>query len=92
MKAKEKLKARILEFTAERKEIMRADDGYYVWWPSREYGGYHDAHSLRILAEILDEKNKDWDEHVRRELGGLDHDQNVSHSQEGETSGSDGTS
>lgn len=42
---------------------------------------------MRLLAEILDEKNKDWDEQVQREIG-EHHDKNVPYSQEGEIAGS----
>lgn len=68
MTAYDKLKARILEHTEEHRDIIMADDGYYVYWPEGYTRGYHDAASLRVLADILDEKNKAWDEEVSREL------------------------
>lgn len=68
----EEAKAGILKVLMTRKALVVADDGYYVYWPSIDgsYGyGYQTAEELRIVADILDEKNKAWDKEVRRELG-----------------------
>lgn len=62
------LRKRIEKIVDERKDIIAGDDGDYVFWPT-EIRGYHTSHELRILADILDDRNKAWDETVRRELG-----------------------
>jgi hypothetical protein len=49
-------------------ELVTGDDGYVVWWPSDK--GAINAWQLRVIADYLDERNKPWDEIVRREMGG----------------------
>ena len=61
------LRKRIEKIVDERRDIITSDDGYQVFWPT-EIRGYHTAHELRILADILDDRNKAWDEEVHREL------------------------
>ena len=57
----EEHKQRIQEF--EEDNIFQDDSGYNVWWPSG-YGGYLTSTDLRIIADLLDESNKEWDAHV----------------------------
>lgn len=47
------------------------EDGYYcLWFDQGVVGnGFFDAHSLRCIADKLDELNKPWDEQIQRELG-----------------------
>jgi len=79
MTAYEELKDRALRHTAEHNDIIMAEDGYYVYWPEGYERGYHDSASLRVLADILDEKNKPWDEQLHRELV---YDKGISDTQE----------
>ena len=44
--------------------IMCADDGYYVFWPKAEQGAYT-PDNLRIIADHIDELNKDWDNQIK---------------------------
>lgn len=68
------LRARIEKVVDERKDIVTNDDGYQVlFWPT-EIRGYHTACELRILADILDDRNMAWDETVSRGLMKEHHD------------------
>ena len=49
-------------------ESVRCDDGYLVWWPTQLSGSFSADH-LRLMADILDEENKEWDEQVKRDVG-----------------------
>ena len=49
-------KQRLLDLTNERSEFTMLEDGFYYYFPSG--GGGFSSHNLRMLAEILDEKNK----------------------------------
>ena len=49
------------------KEIETLEDGYKVWWPLT-VKGYTNAEDLRIIADYLDELNKDWDMQVAAQL------------------------
>ncbi len=40
------------------------EDGYVGYWPL-EVRGYMTADDLRIVADYLDERNKEWDEHIK---------------------------
>jgi hypothetical protein len=56
-------KQRVIESV--KKDIIRNDDGYYVFCP-KENGGYYEPHSLRIIADYLDEINKPLDDHINK--------------------------
>lgn len=44
-------------------QIFTKEDGYYAFWP--EPGeGYWPAYLLRAIADLLDERNKKWDEEI----------------------------
>ena len=45
------------------KDFAPLDDGYIYYWPSR--GGALSAHTLRIIADELDKRNKEWDDDIR---------------------------
>jgi len=55
-------KEHILQLTNERNELIMMEDGFYYYFPSG--GGGFSAHNLRILAEILDEKNAAWEKQI----------------------------
>jgi hypothetical protein len=44
-------------------DIVTMEDGYKVWWPLHGHG-YVNAVDLRIIADYLDELNKEWDAQV----------------------------
>lgn len=50
-------------------EFISKADGYTYWAPSGYEHGILSSHSLRILADELDRRNKDWNETVKTELG-----------------------
>jgi len=43
--------------------VYQEVDGFYVFDPKRE-GGVWQAHELREIADILNELNKPWKEHI----------------------------
>lgn len=49
-----------------RKDFVTGDDGYKFYWPSRA-GGF-ESHTLRLIADLLDEDNKEWDEQLNKDL------------------------
>lgn len=44
------------------------DDGYYGFL-SNEPSGYWSSYALRLIADKLDEMNKEWDEQVKKDIG-----------------------
>lgn len=40
------------------------DDGFYVYWPSREVNGYLDEYSLLSIFAHLNKLNREWDKQV----------------------------
>jgi hypothetical protein len=46
-------------------DIETGDDGYKCWWPLHGSGSLN-AIDLRIIADYLDELNKEWDEEVQK--------------------------
>lgn len=59
-----KLKARILAVFWERKEFGQDVDGYWYWWPSVNHGSLS-AQDLILIAELLNEANRRWDNIVK---------------------------
>jgi len=41
------------------KDIVRGEDGFYIYWPTLG-GGAYTAHCLRLIADVLDERNAPW--------------------------------
>ena len=48
--------------------MVTGDDGYKVWWPAGLNGAFS-AYHLRLMADILDEENQEWDLIVQKEVG-----------------------
>lgn len=44
-------------------EVIMNDDGFYNFWPN-ENKGYWDEHVLFLIANLLKEKNKRWNEEI----------------------------
>ena len=44
------------------------DDGYFGFYPDDDLKGYWSSHSLRLIADKLDEMNKTWDEYIDKNL------------------------
>jgi hypothetical protein len=42
------------------------NDGYYGFYPSS--AGYWSSYALRLIADKLDELNKEWDEYINKNL------------------------
>lgn len=64
-----KIRSKIEQAVVERNEVGTGDNGYVVFWP-RYFWGYRSAYELRILADILDDRNMAWKKTVKRELMG----------------------
>jgi hypothetical protein len=43
-------------------ECYQEVDGYYVWFPRT--AGCWTSEDLKVIAELLDEANRMWDEHL----------------------------
>lgn len=43
------------------------DDGYFGYYPN-EISGYWSSYALRLIANKLDEINKEWDEYIKNNL------------------------
>lgn len=48
--------------------FLMDESGYFGYWPDEKLTGYWSSHSIRIVADKLDELNKDWDDHVVQSL------------------------
>jgi hypothetical protein len=49
--------------------LLKEVDGYFVFYPELR-GGFWESLIMRILADKMDDLNRDWDEIVQREIGG----------------------
>ena len=47
--------------------IGPSEDGYQYFWP-QDNNSCIDAHTLRVIADELDRRNKEWDAKVNDEL------------------------
>lgn len=41
-------------------DILPTEDGFYQWWPDKNFSGYLSVWFLRAVADILDDLNRDW--------------------------------
>lgn len=55
---------RIIQIAEERGEFLYLEDGFLYYAPNG--GGAISAHQLRILADELDRRNKDWEEQINK--------------------------
>lgn len=62
---------RVQEMSEERGDFIALEDGYVYFWPTRQLGALNSA-ELRIIADILDGKNRKWDAQVVKELTKLE--------------------
>ena len=49
-------------------EFTVQDDGFFGFYPN-ELSGYWSSYALRLIADKLDELNKEWDEYIKKNLG-----------------------
>jgi len=61
--AEQEMRRRILERP---NDFITLEDGYVYFWVGGEHRGALAAVKLRLIAQILDEKNAEWDAEVRR--------------------------
>lgn len=61
----EEFKARILEVSES--QMLQEVDGFYYYFPKD--GGFLTSAHLRILADELDRRNKDWSDYIDKTLG-----------------------
>ena len=64
MDARVRHKARILKVLWERGDLLRGDDGYWVFWPNRNHGAYNE-YDLLTIANLLREANRLWDKQIQ---------------------------
>lgn len=48
-------------------EFIVQDDGFFGFY-TNEPSGYWSSHSLRLIADKLDELNKEWGEYIKKNL------------------------
>jgi len=51
----------IVKLIDERKEFVTGDDGFVVFWPTNGICGAFTANNLRVIADELDRRNKEWE-------------------------------
>ena len=51
-----------------RHDVVMDVDGYWKWFPRWNTGGGYTQEDLFVLADLLREANRKWDEQVRRDL------------------------
>lgn len=49
-------------------DVFMDEAGYYNFWPSNDNPGFWSSYSLKVIAEQLDELNKEWDEQIKQDL------------------------
>lgn len=54
---------RLIPLLDERGDLLTSDDGYVIFWPTENHGAFT-ASDLRLIADEIDKRNKDWDETV----------------------------
>lgn len=65
----EEHRRRVEEVLAANGDLYVEADGYWVYGPRKPHQGFIEAHTLRAIADILDEKNAAWHAQVMKELG-----------------------
>jgi hypothetical protein len=55
----------IVELAEKYAEFITGDDGFVVYWPTKEFGGSYTAHDLRSLADELDRRNAAWEAELK---------------------------
>ena len=61
-------KNRIIAMIRERNELVMFEDGFWYYWPNRNSQGALSMTDLRIIADHLQELNREWEEQIGREL------------------------
>ena len=49
-------------------DAERDESGFYNFWFSNDDKGYWTSHSLRLIANKLDELNKEWNDYILKNL------------------------
>ncbi len=60
--------SRIIELAQSYGEFVTGDDGFVVYWPTKEFGGSYTAYDLRTLADELDRRNAAWEADIKAYL------------------------
>ena len=50
-------------------EVVMDVDGFYYFWPELR-GGHWDQSVLRQISDLLEEKNKPWQDKIDKDFGG----------------------
>lgn len=54
--------ANIIEVADKDNEFVMLEDGFYYYWPKGK--GAIPAYQLRLLADELDKRNKEWNDRI----------------------------
>ena len=49
-------------------DVIQDESGFYNFFFSNDNKGYWTSHSLRLIAEKLDELNKEWNDEILKSL------------------------
>lgn len=49
-------------------DVFMDESGYYNFWPSNDNPGFWSSYNLKLIAEQLDELNKEWNQHLKEIL------------------------
>ena len=60
-RSEESYKQRVVQKARQCGDFVMGDDGYYVFWPTVRNIGALSTVDLRILANELDNLNREWD-------------------------------
>lgn len=60
-------KQRLISLLDTRKHFVTGEDGYVIFWPTGNNGAFT-SYDLRLMADELDARNKEWDKQVRKDL------------------------
>lgn len=56
-------RARVLEVCAERNYLITGDDGFHLYWPDNQQGGWS-CEDLRIIADEMERRDKPWADEI----------------------------
>lgn len=49
-------------------DLLMMEDGFYQFFPDTKRGGYWPSYILRAIADLVDDKNKDWQKQLEESM------------------------
>lgn len=66
---------RVIQVCTENGDIVCGDDGFYIYWPTKQTGALTQV-DLRIIADHLESLNKGWEETINNYFNNLNTQEN----------------